>query len=191
MKKLLACMTLAVVAAAGSAAALAQPRYGYGGYNGGGAFDYGPYFGASIGELMYNEDGLGQMSPTIALFHVGQQFNPYLGIEGRIGTNVSGGSADGFHINSQLIYAGYLRGTVPLNPWFSAYGLLGLGGAQWHRNYDQHNSNDTAVSFGVGAQFNVGGNAALDLEWARLTSGNNVGFDYTADQLTFGVIWRL
>ena len=189
MKKSLVCMTLAILAAAGSTAAMAQPRYGYG-YGGAAGADYGPYVGVSAGQLMYNEDGLPQMSPTIALFHLGQQFNPYLGIEGRIGTNVSGGRADGYHVDAQVIYAGYIRGTYPLNPWFSAYGLLGLGGVQWHRNYDQSNSNDVAVSFGVGGQFNLGGNAALTLEWARLTNGNNVGYGYTADQLTFGVNWR-
>ncbi len=188
MKKTLVCMTLAVVAAAGSTAAMAQPGYGYGGPS---SFNYGPYFGASAGELMYNEQGLAQMNPTIALFHVGQQFNPYLGIEGRIGTNVSGGSAYGYHVDAQVIYAGYIKGTVPINPWVSAYGILGLGGVQWHRNYDADSSNDVAVSFGVGAQVNVGGNAALTLEWARLTSGNNVGYGYTANQLTFGVNWRL
>lgn len=139
---------------------------------------------------MYDEQGLAEMNPTIALFHIGQQFNPYLGIEGRIGTNVSGGSAYGYHVDAQVIYAGYIRGTVPINPWVSAYGLLGLGGVQWHRNYDQDSSNDVAVSFGVGAQFNVGGNAALTLEWARLTSGNNAGYGYDANQLTFGVNWR-
>ncbi|HEX4052548.1 MAG TPA: porin family protein [Steroidobacteraceae bacterium] len=189
MKKTVVCMSLAVLAAAGSTAALAQPRYGYG-YGGAAGSDFGPYFGVSAGELLYNEQGLAQMSPTIALLHFGQQFNPYLGIEGRLGTNVSGGSAYGYHINSQVIYAGYIRGTFPINPLFSAYGLLGLGGAQWHRNYPDHDSNDVAVSFGIGAQLNVAGNTALTLEWARLTDGNNAGFGYTADQLTFGVNWR-
>lgn len=187
MKKTWVCMSLAVMAAAGSTAALAQPSYGYSGAAGS---DFGPYIGVSAGEILYNEQDLPQMSPTIALFHLGQQFNPYLGIEGRLGTNVSGGRADGYHIDSQVIYAGYIRGTLPINPLFSAYGILGLGGAQWHRNYPDNNSNDVAVSFGVGAQLNVGGNAALTLEWARLTDGNNAGYGYTADQLTFGVNWR-
>ena len=188
MKKILACTTLLVLAAGGSTAAMAQPGYNFAGAAGS---DYGPYFGVSAGELMYSEQGLAQMNPTIAEFHIGQQFNPYLGIEGRFGTSVSGGSAYGYHVDAQVIYAGYIRGTLPINPWVSAYGILGLGGAQWHRNYPDDSTNDVAVSFGVGAQFNVGNNAALTLEWARLTNGNNVGYGYTADQLTFGVNWRL
>jgi opacity protein-like surface antigen len=182
-------MSLAVLGAAGSSAVLAQPRYGYG-YSGAAGSSFGPYLGVSAGELMYNEQGLAQMSPTIAEFHIGQQFNPYLGIEGRLGTSVNGGRAYGYHVDAQVIYAGYIRGTLPLDPLFSIYGILGLGGAQWHRNYPDNNSNDVAVSFGVGAQFNVAGNTALTLEWARLNNGDNAGFGYTADQLTFGVNWR-
>lgn len=189
MKKILS-MTLALLGVTAASSALAQPGYGYR-YGGAAGSDFGPYFGLAAGELLYNEEGLPEMSPTILQLHVGQQFNPWLGIEGRIGTNVSGGRADGYHVDSQAIYAGYIRGTWPINPLFSAYGLLGLGGAKWHRNYPADSSNDIAVSYGVGAQFNVGGNAALTLEWARLTNGNNVGFDYTADELTFGVTWRL
>lgn len=189
MKKTLICVSLAALAAAASSAALAQPRYGYG-YGGAAGADFGPYVGVSAGELIYKEDGLAQMSPTIALFHIGQQFNPYLGVEGRIGTSVNGGSAFGYHIDAQVIYAGYIRGTIPINPLFSAYGILGLGGTQWHRNYADDSSNNVGVSFGVGGQFNVGGNAALTLEWTRLNNGTNVGYGYTADQLTFGVNWR-
>lgn len=169
-----------------STAAMAAPGYGYNG-----APDYGLYFGASAGELLYNEDGLAQMTPTIGLFRVGQQFNPYLAIEGRIGTSVSGGSAYGYHVDAQVIYAGYVKGIVPLSPWVSAYGIAGLGGVQWHRNYPDNSSNDVAVSFGVGAQFNIASNTSLNVEWARLTSGNNVGYGYTANQLTFGVNWLL
>jgi len=190
VKKALVCMSLAVALAAGSTSALAQPRYGYG-YGGAAGADFGPYLGVSVGQLLYSEEGLAQMRPTIALFHLGQQFNPYLGVETRVGTNVSGGSAYGYHVNAQVIYAGYIRGTIPINPLFSAYGILGLGGTQWHRNYPERNSNNVAVSFGVGAQFNVGGNAALTLEWARLNNGDNLGYGFTADQLSFGVNWRL
>jgi opacity protein-like surface antigen len=185
LKKTLACMTLAVVTGTGACAALAQPAVG--GYNG---FSYGPYFGVSAGQLMYKEDGLGEMSPTIAQFHFGQQFNPFLAIEGRVGTSVNGGSWDGYHVDSQLIYAGYIKGIYPLNPWVAPYGILGLGGVQWHRNYDSDSSNDAALSFGVGVQFSVAGNTALTLEWARLTSGDNIGYHYDADTFTFGVNWR-
>lgn len=183
MQKKLAFFATAVCALGSTAALAATPGYGYN--------SYGLYMGASAGGLYYNEEGLAQMIPTIAEFHVGQQFNPYLGIEGRVGTNVSGASAYGYHINSNVIYGGYIKGIYPLNPWFSVYGIAGLGGADWHRNYPHYNSNDIGLSFGVGAEFNVGGNASLNVEWARLTNGDNAGFGYTADTLMFGVNWRI
>ena len=190
MKKIVALLGVGLGALVSTAAMAAN--YGYGsGY--GSANDYGTYLGASAGQLQYNEEGLAQMSPTIALFRIGEQFSPYLAIEGRIGTNVSGGSAYGYHINAQAIYAGYVKGMLPFSPWLSGYVLAGLGGAKWHRNYPDYNSSDIALSFGVGAEFNLGGNAAVDVEWARLTNGSNDHgrYGYSANQLTFGVNWRL
>jgi hypothetical protein len=169
-----------------STAAMAAD-YGYGSEP-----DYGGlYLGASAGEVFYNEEGLGTMSPTIVLFRVGEQFSPYLAIEGRIGTNVRGDWSRGFHVDTQALYAGYAKGILPFSPWLSGYAIAGIAGVQFHRNYPDFNSNDTGLSFGVGTEFYLGGGASLNLEWARLTSGTNAGYDYTADQLTFGVNWRL
>ena len=153
--------------------------------------NYGVYMGASAGKLLYNEDGLPQMSPTIGVFQIGQQFNTYLGIEGRIGTSVSGGSAYPRHINAQAVYGGYIKGTYPFTPLISGYALAGLGGAEWHRNYSAYDSNDIGLSFGFGAELSVGGNASIHVEWMRLTSGTNVHYGYSADTLMFGVDWRL
>jgi len=167
-----------------STAAMAAPPY-----PGGSAYG-GLYLGASAGEVLYDEQGLGQMSPTIALFRIGQQFNPYLAIEGRIGTSVSGGDSFGYRVNSQALYAGYLKGMLPLSPWISGYAIAGLSGEQWHRNYERFNSNDVGISYGLGAELAVGGNASLNVEWARLANSDNIGYSYSADQLTFGVNWH-
>jgi hypothetical protein len=180
------------VAIAGSAlvstAAMAQ---GYGYNYGNGPNFSGFYFGASAGDVFYNEDGIPQLTPTVAIFRVGQQFNPYLAIEGRVGTTISSGRSDGFHANLDALYAGYLKGMLPVTPWFSPYAIAGVGGAEIHRNYPDFHSNDAGLSFGGGLEFNLGGGASVNVEWARLiNNGNNVGFDFTADQLTFGVNWH-
>jgi hypothetical protein len=170
-----------------STSAMAAGPYGYG-Y---GSEYSGLYLGASAGEALYNEEGLSQMAPTILLLRIGQQFSPYLAIEGRVGTSVNGGYAYGYHINAQALYAGYVKGMLPVSPWFSGYAIAGLAGAQWHRNYPDYNTNDVGFSYGIGGEFNLGGGASIDLEWAHLINGNNIGYDYSADQLTFGVNWHL
>jgi Outer membrane protein beta-barrel domain len=187
VKKILACLGIGIAALAPTSLMAAGydngpgPGPGYGGL----------YFGASAGESIYNEDGIPQLNPTVAMFRVGQQFNPYLAIEGRIGGTVSGGRADGFHVDMEAIYAGYVKGILPITPWFSGYAIGGVGGAELHRNYPDFHSNDAGLSYGVGTEFNLGGGASLNVEWARLiNNGNNAGYDYTADLLTFGVNWH-
>jgi len=151
---------------------------------------YGPYMGASAGALFYKEDGLDTMSPTIAEFRIGQQFSPYLAVEGRIGTSINRGEWNGFRINADAIYGGYAKGMVPVNSVVSIYGLAGIAGVQWRRNYPDDRANDAGLSFGLGSDLHLGGGAALTFEWLRVTSDTNNGvFDYTADQLSFGVTW--
>jgi opacity protein-like surface antigen len=157
------------------------PEPNYGGF----------YLGASAGQVFYNEEGIPQLTPTVAIFRVGQQFNPYLAIEGRIGTGIDSGRNQGFHADINALYGGYIKGILPISPWFSGYAIGGVGGAQFHRNYAAFNSSDAGLSYGVGTEFNLGGGTSLNVEWTRLiNNGNNLGFDYTADQLTFGVNWH-
>jgi opacity protein-like surface antigen len=177
-----------ILGALASSGAMAA-GYGYGYDNGPG---YGGlYFGASAGAAFYNEDGIPQLTPTVAIFRIGQQFNPYLAIEGRIGTSISGGWSQGDHVDLDALYAGYVKGILPVNPWFSPYAIAGVGGAQIHRNYPDFNSNDAGLSFGAGLEFTLGGGASLNVEWSRLIdNGNNVGYNYNTDLLTFGVNWH-
>jgi hypothetical protein len=168
-----------------SAAMAAGYDYGYGAES-----PYGLYFGASAGEAFYNEDGIPQLNPTVALFRVGQQFSPYIAIEGRVGTSVSGGYSYGYHADLNALYGAYAKGILPFSPWVSAYAIAGLGGAQIHRNYPQFNTNDVGLSVGVGAEVNVGGGASFDVEWSRLTNGTNDGYSYNANLLVFGVNWH-
>lgn len=181
---------IVIAAAAGalaSASAFAQNGYGYSqpyGYN-------HVYLGAGFGELIYSEDGLSTINPTIGYFKVGEQFNPYMAIEARVGTGVSSSQSNGNSVNVNAIYSGYIKGIVPLAPQFSVYGLAGLSGANLHRNYPDYNSTDGTFSLGAGAEFKLGGGASLDAEFTRAAAGTNAGYNYTADTLTIGVNWRL
>jgi opacity protein-like surface antigen len=156
------------------------------------SYAYSPYVGVSAGWLNYDEEGLDTLSPTILVVRFGQQFTPYVGVEARLGTSIRGDETDdGFRINAQAIYAGYVKGSIPFSPSFSGYGLAGVAGVQLHRNYPESDTNDAGFSVGLGVEYQLGGGASLNAEWVRLTTGTNDDiYDYTADQLTFGVNWR-
>ncbi|HUO96144.1 MAG TPA: porin family protein [Steroidobacteraceae bacterium] len=183
MNKTLLSIGLAVSLLAG-AAAHADPRYYAPTYPG------GLYFGMSAGELIYKEDGLDTMRPGFAEFRIGQEINPYLAIEGRVGGGLGRDDVNGFSTNVDLMYGAYAKGILPLSPFVSAYGLAGVGGVQLHHNYPDFNHNDAGFSYGLGAEFKVARGTGLTLEWLRVTDGSNQGFYYTADQVAVGVNWR-
>lgn len=174
-----------------STAAMAGNGYGYGYDRGDYSYGSGFYIGASAGEILYKEQGLATMAPGVAFLQIGQQFNPYLAIEGRVGGGLSGDNFQFFHVNVPLVYGGYVKGMLPLSPWFSLYGMAGVGGMQIHRNYPDFNSSNASLSGGVGGEFTLYGGATVHAEWVRLDSGNNEGYDFTADQLSVGVSWHL
>ncbi len=152
---------------------------------------FGLYMGASAGGAFYNEDQIPQLRPTVAMFRLGQQFNPYVAIEGRIGTSISDGRSQGDRVNFNAIYGGYIKGMVPITPWFAPYAIAGVGGAQIHRNYEDFNSNNAGLSYGFGTEFHLGGGASLNLEWVRLiNNADNIGYNFNTDLLTFGVNWH-
>jgi Outer membrane protein beta-barrel domain len=186
---------LIVIAAAlgglASASAFAQNGYGYGyGYSQPNDYNH-LYLGFGFGELIYSEDGLNTINPTIGYFKVGEQFNPYLAVEGRVGTGVGSAQSNGNSVSVNALYSGYIKGILPLAPQFSVYGLAGLSGADLHRNYPDYDSTDGTFSLGAGVEFKLGGGASLDAEFTRAASGTNAGYNYTADQLSVGVNWRL
>jgi hypothetical protein len=189
VKRFIAALALGVSALV-STAATAGNGYGYG-YGGGSDYGSGFYIGANAGEIFYKEQGLGTMVPSVAFVQIGQQFNPYLAIEGRLGGGVNGDQYQYFHVDVPLVYGGYVKGMLPLSPWFSVYGLVGAGGVQLHRNYPDYSSNDISLSGGVGGEFTFYNGISLHAEWVRLDSGNNDGYGFTADQLAVGVSWHL
>jgi hypothetical protein len=150
-----------------------------------------PYVGLSAGPLLYKEDGLSTITPTVFLFHIGQSFNRFVAIEARVGTGLDSGEWDGYRARVDAEYAGYVKGSLPMTPWFSGYALAGVNALQMHRNYPDFNSTETGFSYGLGAEAALVRGTSLTLEWVRLTTGtNDYVYHYSADQVALGVIWR-
>jgi hypothetical protein len=174
-----------------STVAMAANGYGYGNDSPGDYFSNGFYIGASAGEVFYKESGLGTMVPSIAFAQIGDQFNPYLAVEGRVGGGITGDNYGFFHVDVPFVYGGYVKGILPMSPWFSGYAIAGVTGVQLHRNYPEFNSSNAGFTFGVGTEVTLFGGASVHAEFVQLDQGNNEGYHFNAEQLSVGVNWRL
>jgi len=149
------------------------------------------YIGFSFGQFNYKEEGLGNITPNVGLFRFGATFTPNLAIEGRVGGGLFTADNNGYGLRVPNMYAGYLKGSVPINPVFSLYGLGGFASAQLERDYGPvYSQRDSSASFGLGAEFNLRHGTVLNAEWVRLLTGNNGPYSYTADLATVGFAWH-
>jgi opacity protein-like surface antigen len=153
-------------------------------------YDSGAYMGFVVGHLRYNEEGLDTITPTTAMFVVGAQLSPNLALEGRIGTGLASAETNTYGVNVNSLYAGYLKGLVPLSPGFSLYGLAGVDSVDYKRDFGLIDAHDSGFSYGLGMDFDLAGNTRLNVEWVRLANGNNLGYDYSVDQAAIGLAWR-
>ena len=174
----------------GSTAALAGSYYDSG---------YGPrrphegpsaYVGLSLGSLQYKEDGLDSINPGTALVRLGVPLGRNLALEGRAGGGLGSSSSRGYGVTLDSFYAAYVKGSLPLGPLFSLYGVGGVAGVNLRRDFGVRDTRDTGLSFGVGADVNLGRGLGVNIEWTRLPSGSNAGFDYTDSMAAIGLTWR-
>lgn len=153
-------------------------------------YGMGPYAGVSFGQVRYNEDGLATITPATGMFVLGASLSPNLAVEGRVGTGFGSSSTDSYGVQVNSLVAGYLKGSLPLTPGVAVYGLGGLASVDFKRDFGLVNAHDNGFSYGLGVDFDLAGSSRLNVEWTRLATGNNLGYDYNVDQLAIGVAWR-
>ena len=153
-------------------------------------FSSSPYIGFIIGQLRYNEEGLDTITPSTALFVVGASLSPNLGFEGRVGRGLNRAETNTYGVEVQSLYGGYLKGSLPLSPGFSLYGLGGVASVDFKRDFGLVDAHDAGFSYGLGMDFDLAGNSKINVEWTRLASGNNLGYNYHVDQASIGMAWR-
>lgn len=181
---------LCVLAASGASA-----QEGYGPYGSGGGPYERPsyahvYAGVSFGQLRYSEEGLDTITPATATVFVGAPLTPNLAIEGRIGGGLGSAQTNTYGIEVRSLFAGYLKGSVPLAPGFALYGLGGVANVDLQRDFGLVYANDTGFSYGVGMDFDLASNARLSLEWTHLATGDNLGYSYDISQASISMAWR-
>jgi hypothetical protein len=159
------------------------PRTGYGD-------DAGPYVGMNLGLLNYDEDGLDTLTPAIGLLRIGAPIAPNLAIEGRAGTGLGSYSTNGYRAEVRSFYGAYLKGSLPLSSQFSLYAVGGIAGVNLRRDFGDGETRDTGLSLGIGGDFDIGNGAGINVEWTRLPSGSNAGYDFHNSMVTVGMTWR-
>lgn len=148
------------------------------------------YVGLSLGSVQYQEDGLDTITPNVGLVRLGVPLSRNLAIEGRAGGGFTDSSSGGYGVKVDSLYAAYVKGSLPLSPAFALYAVGGVAGVDLRRDYGLRHSRENGLSFGVGADLYLGGGAGINLEWTRLPSGNNAGYDFTQGMATIGMTWR-
>lgn len=148
------------------------------------------YVGLGLGSVQYSEDGLDSITPSVGLLRLGVPLSRTLAFEGRAAVGLADASSGGYHVKVDSIYAAYVKGSLPLAPSFSLYGVGGFAGVNLRRDFGYGATRDTGLSFGIGADLYLGGGAGLNIEWTRLPSGRNAGFDYTNSMASLGMTWR-
>ena len=154
------------------------------------------YLGGSIGNFSYISGDQEKVSPKIGVFRVGVALNPYIAIEGRIGTGLSTEFTEllgGYDLKIDSLYGGYLKGNIPLSPVASLYGLAGYTGLKFRRHFafSDQTVTDDSPSFGGGLDLNLRSNLRLNVEWARLIKIDRANDNYHADSLSIGLVWLL
>ncbi len=153
-------------------------------------YDAGPYVGLNLGQLRYNEESLETITPTAATVILGARLSPNIAIEGRVGGGLGRTDVNSYGVDVRSLYAGYIKGIVPLTPVFSIYGLGGVAGVKLKRDFGQEDARESGFSYGVGMEFGLPRGASLNVEYTRLVTGNNQGYDYNLEMASVGVAWR-
>ena len=153
-------------------------------------YDFSPYVGANLGIMRYDESGLSTVSPSLFIARIGMPLSDYFGIEGRIGTGLSSDNSAGAAVSVGTIGGAYLKGSYPILPTFSVYGVAGLGTLSLSRNFGDGHTTNTGLSFGVGGDVALRGALGLNFEWTHFPGGTDAGYSYNSDVFSAGVTWR-
>lgn len=152
----------------------------------------GWYAGASFVQVDYKETGFETVSPTAVAFRLGREINPYLAVEGRLGTGLSEDTirVAGVNVSVEVdnFIGVYARGMIPTGTLFRPYGMVGYTSGELTASGGgvAVSADESDFSYGLGADFNIGKQLVLNAEFARLFKG--AGFK--VEGFSLGVAFR-
>jgi len=141
------------------------------------------YVGLDVHGWRFNPDRGSSWSDIGIRGRAGYQFLDQIAAEVHLAT---GGSdrANGVRLEMDLLAGVFLRGDIPLSRYFSLYGLLGVSYLDY--TVARSSEDETSISFGLGADYQLTGNTYLSADYIRYV--NDSDFDY--DAFNVGARWR-
>ncbi|MBW3141430.1 porin family protein [Ferrimonas balearica] len=142
------------------------------------------------GQLNYGwvDTNFGDANPVALHVLGGYQFNPYIGIESRIGLGLADDeAADNIHIEVDSYYGLYLTGTLPMGDWVRLYALVGVTDLSLEQDLDSQSDTfgTSDLSYGLGLSLLATERLSFSLEFMQWldkgefdVAGMNLGVRY-------------
>ena len=155
------------------------------------------YFGIQYGTGDYDEDGHSKsFNPTALAARFGGYFNPNFSVEGRVLTGLEDDTqfmpelGVDFTLELDTIMGVYALGHANLTESSSIYGLMGISKIKAKAYVPgipaaRSNSSDSSFSYGVGADFGISNNVALNLEYTQYLNKSNADLSLIGLGVTF------
>jgi len=121
----------------------------------------------------------------------GYYFNNYFSVEGRIGFSVGDDTQNVFGVpvtvEQDNMFGACALGHVPLRDRFQLYGLVGLTQGELTASAfgTSINEDDSDLSFGVGAKFDMTPSMSLGIEYASYITESDYDVDGLGGSLNF------
>jgi len=157
------------------------------------------YLGVQYGVGIYEEDDISEdFKPTALIVRLGWNFMPDFSIEGRFGVGMQDDTQSlsefsGLDATLELdsIYGVYGTGRLKLTESLSIYGVLGASRVKGTANLSDYpeikvTESNSGVSYGVGADFAVGSDVALNIEYMQYLDKP----DYDFGAIALGVVFN-
>lgn len=130
------------------------------------------YFGGSVSFLDYSEEGISESASLTAIVgRLGTTFNENFSGEARLGLGLGDDTVSVFGYDADIeldnMFGAYVRGGLPVSESFYPYVILGYtrGEATISVGSYSESQSETDISFGLGADVNVGQSVTLNVEY--------------------------
>lgn len=142
------------------------------------------YVGLQAAQLMYDESGIDEVSPTVLIGRFGHHYSRFMSLEGRVGFGIEDDSVteSGTKISLEIehLVGLYGVGHLPFGRIGALYALAGVSdiGLKASAGQLSDHKSDSGFSYGLGLELNLGRRASLTVEYTSYL--NTSDYDITA-----------